>query len=411
MVSTKFVELSGREYIPLDIDQLLTGDILPFDIYAKDINFIKYLFNKGTILTDITKAYLKKSGISKIYILERDKDILDAYLLRVRSQKSPLLNLMTFEDYSYCKEHYHQIDRALLIPDMDINFSLFGIDESNMYILLEASDASPSKIDKNILTTTGDILIRKTDICRYNAYLGSLATENLSQDMKTKATVIKENSKIIIRELFDNPRSGKKIKESIVLVNNIVECIIEQRHAMYDLLSLRNYDYYTYTHSVNVAVLSIGLGITADMKGNEIENLGVGAMLHDIGKCMIPPEILNKPEKLTDEEFEIIKTHVREGENILRSHKDVQEDSLVPVLQHHEKLTGKGYPLRLSGDAVKPAGRISAITDCYDALTTQRPYRPAYTPFDALSIIKSETGNYDSDLLATFIRMLGGIKD
>ncbi len=410
MISTKFTELSIREYIPIDVDKLLTGDILPFDIYAKDINFIKYLFNKGTIFTNITRDYLKRSGISEVYSLKKDRDILDDYLSRVRSQKPPLFNLMTFEDYLCYKEHYHQIDRNLLIQDMDINFSLFGIDGSNIYMLLEASDASPSKIGKNLVNTTGDILIKRADIYRYNAYLDSLSAGNLSEEMTIKAIVIKENSKIVMRDLFDNPRSGKKIKESIALVNDIIECIMKQKRAMYDMLSLRNYDYYTYTHSVNVAVLSIGLGITADMKRNDIENLGIGAMLHDIGKSMIPPEILNKPGKLTDEEFEIIKTHVREGENILRRHRNIHEDSLIPVLQHHEKLTGKGYPLHLSGAAVKQPGRISAIVDCYDALTTQRPYSPAYTPFDALSIIKSETGNYDHDLLATFIKMLGGIR-
>lgn len=85
-------------------------------------------------------------------------------------------------------------------------------------------------------------------------------------------------------------------------------------------------------------------------------------------------------------------------------------ESLVPVLQHHEKLPGRGYPFKLSGKSIKLFGRIAAIADCYDALTTQRPYKPAFTPFYALSVIAKETGDYDPDLLKIFIKMLGKIE-
>jgi HD-GYP domain-containing protein (c-di-GMP phosphodiesterase class II) len=407
MINTKIIELPGRDYIPIDVDQLLTGDVLPFDIYIKDINLIKYLLSRGIVFTDIARNHLKEIGVSEVYIPEKYKDILDSYLSGIGSERARQPDSTKFEDYLYRESFYHQIDGGLLMPGIEVNFSLFEIDGSRIRILLEASDASPSKIGDNLAEADGNVLIKRTDICRYNAYLDSLAGGRLPEETGVGAIIIRENSKIVMRDLFDNPGSDKKMKESIALVNNIIECITKHRHAMFDMVSLRNHDYYTYTHSVNVAVLSIGLGISMDMKRGDIENLGIGAMLHDIGKSVISPHILNKPGKLTNEEFRIIRTHVHEGTNILKRHKGIHEDAIIPVLQHHEKLSGRGYPLQLSGEEVKPTGRMSAIVDCYDALTTRRPYNPVLTPFDALSIIKNETGSYDHDILRAFIMMLG----
>ncbi|MCX8070124.1 MAG: HD domain-containing protein [Thermodesulfovibrionales bacterium] len=129
-----------------------------------------------------------------------------------------------------------------------------------------------------------------------------------------------------------------------------------------------------------------------------------------MGKSTIPHEVLNKQGKLNDTEFRIIMNHVIEGYKILKDRKDIDNDTIIPLLQHHEKLSGKGYPNKLPDKEIKLFGRITSIADCYDALTTQRPYKPAFTPFYALSIIAKETGNYDPELLKIFIRMLGKIK-
>jgi putative nucleotidyltransferase with HDIG domain len=176
------------------------------------------------------------------------------------------------------------------------------------------------------------------------------------------------------------------------------------------LLSMQGYDYYTYTHSVNVAALSISLGILIGLKRDVMEKLGMGAMLHDIGKSRISHEILGKQGKLSDVEYNMIKNHVIEGEKIMLNHADFSAESLTAVSQHHEKLSGKGYPYGLAGNKISLFGRISAIADCYDALTTRRPYKAAYTPFYALMMISKDTGDYDPELLATFIKMLGKIK-
>jgi putative nucleotidyltransferase with HDIG domain len=190
----------------------------------------------------------------------------------------------------------------------------------------------------------------------------------------------------------------------------MVDTILENKAAASDLLSLRTHDYYTYTHSVNVAVLSLGLGIAMGLPKWDVEKLGIGALLHDVGKSTIPSTIINKPGRLDDGEYSIIKTHVSEGEKILRSGKEIPEESFIAVSEHHERLSGRGYPSKKSGEDIHPFGRITSIVDCYDAMTTERSYQPARTPFYALSIITHEAGDYDKELLTLFIKMLGELK-
>lgn len=413
-MTTKYIEINDEPYVEIDINKLAIGASLPFDVYVKDRSIIKPLFTKGLLFTNIAKDALKKKGISEVYIERKDAPELDYYLSKKTEYKtSPYDDADLHIKYSQSKETNYQIDRALLIAGTRVHFSIYVLHKFNLIPLVESSEASPVMIEEKMLLTPGDFLIKKSDIPLYHDYLNSLLD---SKDMteKGKATiktvVVRENSKIVMKDLFDDPRSGEKIKESQGLVNAMIDCILENRDAIYDLISLRNYDYYTYTHSVNVAILSVGLGVAIDLKRDDVEKLGTGAMLHDLGKSAIPHNILNKQGKLDDTEYRIIRNHVIEGEKILRTHKEIPEESYDAVLQHHEKLTGKGYPFKLSGKDIKLFGRIAAIADCYDALTTQRPYKPAFTPFYALSIVAKETGDYDPELLKTFIKMLGKIK-
>lgn len=409
---TKYKEIDTESRIAIDADKLIVGKRLPFDVFVKDKGIIKHLFNKGMLFTNISKEILKEKGISKVYILSNENYSIENYLSATADKKiSPYDDPALFKQYSFYKDEHYQIDKSLLLSNTKINFSLFVLEGFSIKTIVEASEKSPALITDSMLNTEGDILIKKSDMPHYHNYINSLLKEKaVSDKLDINAVAIKENSKIVIKDLLDNPRSGEKIKESKLLVNNIMDCMLENRDSIYNLLTLRGYDYYTYTHSVNVGVLSIGLGVAIDLKKDDIEKLGIGAMLHDIGKSTVSHEILNKQGKLDDFEYKVMKNHVVEGERILRTHKEIPEESFAAVLQHHEKLSGKGYPFQLSGNDIKLFGRISAIADCYDALTTRRPYKPAFTPFFALSIVSKETGDYDPELLRAFIKMLGKIK-
>lgn len=414
-MATKFREIDEPD-VPVPAEKLIVGARLPCDIFIKDNGAIKPMFNKDALFTSISKNILLEKGISEVYLYMKDSSAFDLYQFQNSSLRDSrhVDHATVFKEYSFYKDQHHQIDCNLLIPGTKIHFSLFVLSKLSFIPLIIATGKSPAEVDERVLTTLGDVVIKKADVPLYYDYVNSLMQypDALKENrLKIKSLAIKENSKVVIKNLLDDPRSGQKIKELKPLVQNMIDCILEDNDAIYDLLSLRGYDYYTYTHSVNVAALSIGIGIAAGLKNEDAEKLGIGAMLHDIGKSAISHDILNKQGKLDDNEYRLIKSHVTEGEKILRMyHREFPAEALSAVLQHHEKLSGKGYPFKLAGEDIKLFGRMAAIADCYDALTTQRPYKPAFTPFYALSIIAKETGDYDPDLLKLFIKMLGRVK-
>lgn len=413
-MATKVREIDEPD-VPVSAERLIVGSRLPCDIFIKDNGVLKPMFNRDMLFTSISKNILLEKGISEVYIYMKDTEAFDQYHFLNRSLKADHRpsQVVVFKEYSFQKEQHHQIDPGLLIPGTKINFSLFVLGKLNLAPLVTASEKSPVEVREGLINTTGDVVIRKADVPLYQAYVNSLlqAPEALKGDkLKVKSNAIKEHSKILLEELLEDPRSGKQIKELKSMVSGMIDCILENKDAIYELLSLKGYDYYTYTHSVNVAALAIGIGVATGLDRERVAKLGEGALLHDIGKSAISHEILNKQGKLDDNEFRIIKSHVEEGEKILRTYPEFPGEAFDAVLQHHEKLSGKGYPLKLSGDKITFFGRITAIADCYDALTTQRPYKSAFTPFYALSLIAKETGDYDPDLLKLFIRMLGKVK-
>jgi len=169
-----------------------------------------------------------------------------------------------------------------------------------------------------------------------------------------------------------------------------------------DLGELESYDYYTYVHSVNVALLTTIIGSEMGYESEMLNNLALGALLHDWGKLMIPSEILDKPSGLTAGEFDIIKQHPGLGEQMLRS-VILSEEVLKIVRQHHERWNGQGYPDCLSGEAIYHGAQIVAVADVFDALTADRPYRKGLPPYHALEMILSGINkNFSPDVVKAF---------
>lgn len=401
--------------VPVPVSKLIVGSRLPCDMFIKDGFEIKVFFNKDTVYTNTSMDLLKEKGISEVYIFQRNVPDLDFYVSKTRSlrQVRDKETSVSFKEYAFAKEQHYQIDPSLLIEGTTINFGLSVLDRFDFSPLVEASDSCPAVVDAGILHVAGDVVIDKTDVPRYCEYISCLRKSDKfldSDETRIKALAIRETSKIILHALLEEPRSGERLKEMENVVNDIIDCILKDQDSVYTLLSMKGYDYYTYTHSVNVAAMAVSLGANIGFNRIDLEKLGMGAILHDIGKSQISHEILDKQGKLSDVEYSIIKSHVMEGEKIIRHHKAFPEESIGAVAHHHEKLTGKGYPFGLAGKDISFFGRITAISDCYDALTTRRPYKAPFTPFYALMMISKDTGDYDPDLLKSFIKMLGKIK-
>jgi len=313
------------------------------------------------------------------------------------------------KEYTLEKENLLQIDKQLLVKGSFINFSLFHKDGLYTRALVEYQDRD-IEITETRLPAEGEVLIGSKDLQKYKEYLKAIVNYKTSDTSFLNTImnkVVKENSKIVMKELLINPRSGEKIKECRDVVEEITTLVMNNRGALKSLLTINKYDYYTYTHSVEVCLLSVGIAHVFGYSDEELFSIGIGSLLHDIGKSEIPPQIVNKPTILSGEEFEIMKEHVSKGFNMLKFHRDIPEDAFNPLLEHHEKLTGKGYPFGLKGKDIHHAGRIAAIADLYDALTTARPYKRAMSPFEALSSIKSEGEDYDDVIFKEFVKMLG----
>ncbi len=195
----------------------------------------------------------------------------------------------------------------------------------------------------------------------------------------------------------------EKIKN---IVDNIMEQLLSKKNIVLTLSQIRSVDDYTYEHSVNVCVLSLIVGIDLSLDKISLKKLGIGAILHDIGKVGIPENILKKPSKLTFNEFEEIKKHTKYGYEILRQ-TDVSEESALIALHHHEKFDGTGYSNKLKGDSIPLFARIVAIADVYDAISNNRVYRKRMSPDKVYKhIARLGHTHFDNEIMEKFVSHL-----
>lgn len=214
-----------------------------------------------------------------------------------------------------------------------------------------------------------------------------------------------------IKDVFIHCEKGGSIKHDIKKAKRQVERIVDEifahRHLMVNMVDMKVFDDYTYYHSVNVAVLSIVLGVALKLDRSELCNLGFAALLHDIGKVFVSKEILNKPGKLTPAEFEEIKSHSLLGCNHIKKGYGVSNASYMGILDHHERYDGGGYPNGLKGENISWYGRIISVADVYDALTSDRPYREAMLPSDAMEyIMASNKTKFDPEVVEVFVKKI-----
>ena len=256
-----------------------------------------------------------------------------------------------------------------------------------------------------------NLFVRKEDKKIYLKYVESSLKHIINDgrvDIKEKAYIVYDVAKNIMEDVFEDPRSGEQVERSKTWVSNTINFIIRSKGSFSGMMGIISYDYYTYTHSVNVSVLGLLFAKYLGIYGGEMHVFGTGLLLHDVGKTQIDPAIINKKERLNDEEFARIKMHVELGADILKQTGGVDSASFFPIMQHHEKHNGKGYPNGLKGDAIHKYGKIAGIIDVYDALTTQRSYSDARKPFAALKIMNEEMkGHFDEKYFKDFILFLG----
>lgn len=234
-------------------------------------------------------------------------------------------------------------------------------------------------------------------------------TELEAQKTTQTVTIDKKIEKVSLEEELHVARKiHTKAKEAVVLVDEINLSMERNSNALLSLIRLKTADEYTYLHSVAVCVLMVALGKQFGLRGEELKEVGVAGLLHDIGKMAVPGDILNKPGKLTDEEFEIVKSHPRRGWEILKSVYHTGEPALDVCLHHHERMDGKGYPEKLSADTLTLHARMGAVCDVYDAITSDRCYKKGWEPAEAIKKMASwKDGHFDETVFRAFVKTVG----
>ncbi len=220
---------------------------------------------------------------------------------------------------------------------------------------------------------------------------GITVSDIISHELKTIARA--EMQALFYNGENNRHSSVKKQLPSIKgIVHKIVDEVVHNRDIMVNIIDIRAYDDYTYSHSLNVSVLSVVMGTALGLNKKQLYDLAMGSLLHDAGKMFIKKDILNKPSRLTPEEFEEIKLHSERGYHYLCEQLEIPEVARKVALQHHEQFSGNGYPGGLAKNNIHLYGRICCVADVYDALTSDRPYRKSMLPSDAIEYIMSGYG-------------------
>ena len=310
---------------------------------------------------------------------------------------------------------YLPVDLSSLKTDTKVGCDLYLLVKSgadSRYILYCRGDAifESNKREMLLGKNISRLFITKEDQQKYYEYLENnfqsiISDTSISPGERTK--IVHSAATNLVKDLFNDPRSGN-VERTKTFAYNMVDYVLKDNDAAHSLLKIAVHEYYTYTHSVNVAAVGTLFAKSIGFKNEDLRELCSGILLHDVGKTRISTDILNKKGKLTKEEFDEIKKHPELGIEVLDEADIEFKEERIITIQHHENDDGTGYPHGLKKDEIHLSGKIARIIDVYDALTTKRTYADAVRPFAALVEMKEKMSNcFDNELLMEFIRFLG----
>ncbi len=391
--------------VPVGIDSFPLDLMVPFDVYTKSpTGSYTCVLRKWSKFDKAAKDTFKKQGTVFLYV-EGDAAKVKQYLDNEKRAAIPPKADGGSVAYTNDKSLYHHVSRILFPAGAQIGFSIFTVDNMRFIPIVTVMDGKTATLTESVKKAPGDIYIKVSDMPLYREFL---AAPSKVAAPEVKAATVKESVKISVRDFLSDPGSQKCAEGVVSSANQIIGVLKRKEVALNDLIMRAKGDWHIYNHSNNVAVLATAMAVAMGLEN--VERLAMAAMVHDIGKTVLAPELLNKKDRLTDEEFSLWKRHVTDGSKMLQS-KGLSGETLNAVLQHHERLSGGGYPYGLKGMAVSKFGRIMSIVDCYDALVTPKVFKPAMTPYTVLDLITKETrekGDFDAEMIKVFISILKG---
>lgn len=229
-------------------------------------------------------------------------------------------------------------------------------------------------------------------------------------DEMARAQKLHETAHRVVHEVMHDVRLGKAVQvENIeALVDDITESVLRNSGALISLLRLKTADEYTFLHSVAVGTMMVTFGRSLGLESELVRQAGIGGLVHDLGKMKVPDSILNKPGRLTDAEFDVMRTHPGEGYKVLLETDGISLVARDIALHHHERVDGSGYPEKLPAEKITQVARMAAIVDVYDAITSERSYHRGMQPTEALrKMWEWSKFHFDQGLLQNFMRAIG----
>lgn len=310
------------------------------------------------------------------------------------------------------KSAYFRIRLSTIRPDKLTTFNIYVFIDEKYYLYLKAGDRiSDGKIESLHNKDTGaSFFVKTSDKELYRAWVREEMNSN-SLTPEQKAKILRESSIAIMEDLFEVDDVNQAMDEAKPIITEFINFMEYHPDSIQFMLSLSGHDFYTYNHSLDVSIYALGLGGVLGYDKKTLEELGLGSLFHDVGKRNVSLDILCKKGPLDEAEWAQMKMHPAYGLQILNQHPNVSDAVKAAAFEHHESWEGNGYPQQLKGQEIHPFARIVALTDTYDAMTTQRSYNKPMSPLDALTMMKEKlAGRYDPEILKAMHSVLFKIR-
>lgn len=314
-----------------------------------------------------------------------------------------------------------QLKIGMYLNDLDkvwlkhpFEWQCFEVDNVDTLSIILKSGIAEIYIDTDLGADTVAANASKADtenvISESSTFVPDLLIKRSPTEEFERAKNLYANANALMQNMMQDVRMGKQIQvdKCLPVVDNIFDSMFSAPSALLPLAQMKTRDEYTFQHSVSVAALSIAFGRVLNLPHTEIKKLALGGLLHDVGKAKVPGKILNKPGKLNDAEYLVMKTHAANTSALLTNTKNVSEIAFNAASQHHERYDGTGYPLGLKGDEISLHGQMLAIVDVYDAITSIRVYHKGMPPTEALRKMFEWSGShFNPRLVQAFIKGIG----